>query len=434
MLLKMKKFVCFLFSVLFGGIYGHVLAQGSTGFIDVPSGHENIQAIGFMRVTGVMNGYEGGEFRPYSPLNRAEMMKVMVTLLYTPSDVQNCPVSDLPFSDTDKSAWYAPYICVGLQNNLLSGFPDNTFRPADNVNVAQAIKFAALTGGAPLADGNPWFAPYAQNLSDKWAMPLSLEPISANVSRRNVAEMLYRVHLWDSGLGKVNNNQEEDQFWKKEALTLQDILNGNRPKPFVAAPEPVLHMDMADPYFAERMGQDHVSALLEVVNAERKTVNNAQPVALNRQLSWAAQVHADRLVEYDFLAHVTPAGSTVRDRVTESGFAAVYFGENILRGATSPADALEIWKTSPKHYQNLLDGVYTHAGIGWAIDEEKGGRYYVMIFGQIVPDAPESPRRPNNIAGPAEGADETIYQEYDPTEVEIKPLSIKEALDYAQDL
>lgn len=429
----MRNFLLILAGLgIFFGNTGQADAQDAvsgTGFVDVEVMHPNATAIGFMSITGTMNGYAGAEFRPDGLVNRAEMMKIMVSLLFGAGQVQSCDLSSLPFSDIDLTAWYSPYICVGYANNLLSGFPDGTFRPAENVNVVQAMKFAALVGGADLADGNPWFSPYATFLSDRWSLPLSLEALSDPITRKNVAEMLYRVNLWESKLSQVDNSQEEDAFWKRESLTLADVLSGARPSAFVPKPEPVLHMDPTDVYFAERLNQEHIDELLKAVNDERWEVEKSAELTLSRQLSWAAQVHADRLIAYDFFAHTTPGGDTVRDRTTASGFKAVYFGENLVRGARNAEEAIYKWSHSPKHYANLLDPVYTHVGIGWVIDEQLGGRYYVLLFAQQVPGAPGAEIRTNDTAGPAEGDDTIEYEELDASEEEIKPLSVEEALE-----
>ena len=115
--------------------------------------------------------------------------------------------SELNFPDTDKGAWYAPYVATAQKEGIVQGDGGTgMFRPGDSVNRVEAIKILSLALGIdvdPVVIGNPfedvhyldWFAPYAQFGNQMNILPWeadTLKPSSA-MTRGEVAEMIYRV-------------------------------------------------------------------------------------------------------------------------------------------------------------------------------------------------------------------------------------------------
>jgi hypothetical protein len=79
------------------------------------------------------NGYL---FRPGDPLNRAEAVKMVVEAF----DV-TAPTPLIPrFSDVVPGSWYASYVYKAAYNHVVGGYPDNTFKPDNNINRAEAAK------------------------------------------------------------------------------------------------------------------------------------------------------------------------------------------------------------------------------------------------------------------------------------------------------
>ena len=105
-------------------------AYAVTGLTDVPEEHPHITAIRYVYNEGIMTGYPDGSFRPTGLVNRAEFMKSVMTSFTSSADVQSCAVDQLPFPEEDvpKDSWFAPYVCSALQNGLITGYPDGTFR------------------------------------------------------------------------------------------------------------------------------------------------------------------------------------------------------------------------------------------------------------------------------------------------------------------
>ncbi|MDA1061091.1 MAG: S-layer homology domain-containing protein [bacterium] len=99
------------------------------------------QAISYLKDHKIISGYEDGTFRPDNPLNRAELLKILVEAKgESPksSTYKNC------FPDV-KTDWYAKYVCFAESKGWIKGYPDGNFKPENYVNKAEAIKMLMNT-------------------------------------------------------------------------------------------------------------------------------------------------------------------------------------------------------------------------------------------------------------------------------------------------
>ena len=95
-------------------------------FSDVGESDWFYAPVSAMCAEGVLQGKSDKIFDPLAPVTRAEF----VTILSRVACVDVSGDEDLlSFRDTPKAAWYAPYVGWGASVGLVSGYPDNTFRP-----------------------------------------------------------------------------------------------------------------------------------------------------------------------------------------------------------------------------------------------------------------------------------------------------------------
>ncbi|ASF40755.1 hypothetical protein CEH05_16970 [Halobacillus halophilus] len=92
-------------------------------FPDVPSRHWGSEYIGALAEAGILSGYEDGTFHPNSTLTRAEM----ATLVVRAYDLTGESASSFP--DVKAGSWAASYIDTLTANDVITGFPDGTYRP-----------------------------------------------------------------------------------------------------------------------------------------------------------------------------------------------------------------------------------------------------------------------------------------------------------------
>ncbi len=139
---------------------------------------------------GVIDGYADGTFHPRETINRAELLKIVFK---GKSDV--VPVHRRCFRDVNPDAWYAPYVCAAKQRGIIQGYSDNSFRPGEPVNFAEAIKMVINAYGEEVQEGTgaDWYKPYGELLETQQVLPQhSYIPWSA-ISRERAADLIWRV-------------------------------------------------------------------------------------------------------------------------------------------------------------------------------------------------------------------------------------------------
>lgn len=141
-------------------------------------------------------------YKPDGTVNRVEFVKIVVGAAYgydSGHDVSGYDIYSLmgvPYSDVKYGEWYVPYLRVATQNGLIGGYPDGTFKPASDVNFAEAAKIlveAFDLGKTAGGDYKPWYQPYVEVLQDNSYIPKSINKLDKKVTRGEMAEMIWRI-------------------------------------------------------------------------------------------------------------------------------------------------------------------------------------------------------------------------------------------------
>lgn len=102
------------------------LKQGKgKSFSDLKANHWANGAIGAVSAAGIIHGYPDGTFRPNESVTRAEMAKLVAMAMKLPG----LPAGGDSFQDVPPSHWAAPAIYELVNDGVLQGFPNGTFRP-----------------------------------------------------------------------------------------------------------------------------------------------------------------------------------------------------------------------------------------------------------------------------------------------------------------
>lgn len=171
-------------------------------FTDLTAAHKNYKAIKYLKENDIINGYEDGSFQPARTVSRAELIKII--LLGTDKGIEEN--LENAFADVPNTAWFKNYVLTAKQEGIVEGYDDGTFKPSQTVSRAEALKIVLETVGTDIpnevsedpyndAQKDAWYAPYAayakeHNLID--ARNNMLHPASG-MSRAEVAELMYRV-------------------------------------------------------------------------------------------------------------------------------------------------------------------------------------------------------------------------------------------------
>ncbi|MFH1284467.1 MAG: S-layer homology domain-containing protein [Candidatus Peregrinibacteria bacterium] len=166
----------------------------TAGFSDVDIENSYFDAIAYVKDEGIVNGYSDGTYRPSSKINRAEFTKILIESVFSDSEINSC-TSGKTFSDVPSGEWFSKYVCTASKNSIIDGYPDGSFKPEGNINFAEAAKilvnsFNFETQNVP---GSEWYAPFVNVIEDESAIPVSVKGYSYNITRGEMAEMIYRL-------------------------------------------------------------------------------------------------------------------------------------------------------------------------------------------------------------------------------------------------
>jgi flagellar hook assembly protein FlgD len=135
------------------------------GFTDVSTDNPYCKAIELMKIKGIFSGYPDGTFRIYSPINRAETVKVVI-LAIARFTLMSDNGTNLGFRDVVRNAWYMPYLRTAQSHGIIRGYPDGSFRPNFAPNKVELLKIFLEGTGIHIPICN--VAPYNDTPADSW--------------------------------------------------------------------------------------------------------------------------------------------------------------------------------------------------------------------------------------------------------------------------
>ena len=118
-------------------------------------------------------------------------------------------------------------------------------------------------------------------------------------------------------------------------------------------------------------------SLLAEVNSLRASYG-LSPLADDSLLDAAAAERATELTVC--MSHTSPDGRPASSIVTDYGIPCSYRGENIAAGYSLSSSVLAGWEESPSHLENLLNPVFTRAGISHTVTSSGYLDYWVILL------------------------------------------------------
>lgn len=168
-------------------------------------------------------GYEDGTFGAAREITRAEVVAMVSRLLKNPIDENKN--YDTNFTDVAADAWYKNYIGFLAQYNIVEGYGDGTFAPANKITraemtaiLARAAKFQ-LTGSATTfsdVDNSFWAKAYIATMAEKGLVngyPDGTFAPNKNITRAETVTILNRM-LDDSTVsGSIIPADVDSSYW-----------------------------------------------------------------------------------------------------------------------------------------------------------------------------------------------------------------------------
>ncbi|TAA72801.1 S-layer homology domain-containing protein [Planococcus salinarum] len=124
-------------AVMVGRLQDFDGTERATQFTDVPAGYYASGYIAEAAEAGYFEGYGNGRFGPNDSIIRGDMALVVERVFDLAFTV------DVSFSDVPSNAYYEEAISKILAANITNGYPDNTFRPNQEVTRGQFAAFLA---------------------------------------------------------------------------------------------------------------------------------------------------------------------------------------------------------------------------------------------------------------------------------------------------
>lgn len=114
-------------------------------------------------------------------------------------------------------------------------------------------------------------------------------------------------------------------------------------------------------------------------------VSERPPLRWNPLLAQAAARHSGAMARTRLFDHVGPDGTTVRERVSATGYRWQLIGENLAAGHADLDEAVAGWMASRSHCAALLDARYTEFGLARIESDSPNdayGVYWTLVLGR----------------------------------------------------
>jgi len=172
-------------------------------FSDVADDADYASDFGMLEEVGVYQGYPDGTAKPGNALTRAEFAAIIVRAL-DKEDVAEA-VASYETSFTDDAAiadWARGYVIVASSLGIINGYPDGSFKPANNVTYAEAIAMLARALKVDEAATGSWPTNYLVLGADigltDGVDPIANLPITRGEMATMTANAMLSTWYWDS--------------------------------------------------------------------------------------------------------------------------------------------------------------------------------------------------------------------------------------------
>lgn len=149
----------------------YALISNKASFKDT-TGRWSQQAVEDLASRTILTGTSEGVFEPARSVTRAEFAAIIVRALGLPAK------TDDGYKDVKASDWYAPYVSAAKSYDLISGYPDGSFRPKQTITRAEAVAIVgkAWTLAGKTAAGDTDAAAALAGISDNADIPAWVRP------------------------------------------------------------------------------------------------------------------------------------------------------------------------------------------------------------------------------------------------------------------
>lgn len=172
-------------------------------------------AVDMLSSLGVIQGYEDGSFKPNTTVTRAQMAKMIFTIMNGGNDNANAYAS-LPtkFTDLPTAAWAQGYVRYLQNTGIIAGKSVTKFAPNDTVTGLEAAKMVLVAAGYNAQKAGLTGAAWAQNTMKYGQLNNLFEDVDADLNaalpRQYAAQILYNALdmkrvVWSNDINDFKN-------------------------------------------------------------------------------------------------------------------------------------------------------------------------------------------------------------------------------------
>ena len=172
-------------------------------------------AVDMLSSLGVIQGYEDGSFKPNTTVTRAQMAKMIFTIMNGGNDNAKAYTS-LPtkFTDLPTAAWAQGYVRYLQNTGIIAGKSVTKFAPNDTVTGLEAAKMVLVAAGYNAEKAGLTGAAWAQNTMKYGQLNNLFEDVDADLNaalpRQYAAQILYNALdmkrvVWSNDINDFKN-------------------------------------------------------------------------------------------------------------------------------------------------------------------------------------------------------------------------------------
>lgn len=208
-------------------------------FSDVTEDHPYFDAITTLETEGIIRGYNNNLFLPDTRVSKAELLKIVFNHAGYSPDIG---IYETPFTDVPPESWFAPYVKMALDLNLIRVNPNvPKFFPEQPISRIEGLKLILPLEGipAPLTSENEdiifedialnsLYTHYVRAAQNTGIFIPEEQPFffpHRLLTRGEAAELLYRAQIYREIVGDPITLPIEEMLTSPDSGTGSDFIN-----------------------------------------------------------------------------------------------------------------------------------------------------------------------------------------------------------------